>query len=478
MQSRLKLFAPSLLFIALVLLCLPFHRALEYDGDEGVNLMKALLYQNGYSLYGEIWSDQPPFLTYLLAQWMRLFGNTLFAARLLILFFAGSIVFCLIHLCAPRRHLITCLMVPLLLVFADQFLRLSVAVMIGLPSLALALISIALLVEREVRIPLWRIALSAIIMALALQTKLSAAITIAPALMMLGCNSYRRALLWFAIAFATWLLVGLLFGESLLQQMVLPHWQARESTLLTRRLHLFMEMLRADSKLLIASLLAAFLLAIRREKNALPPLIWVGIALIVLATHAPLWPHHYMLLLLPACWLLGLGIEQTVQKATYRQPLSQLAAIAFLLALSGTLLHLPQMIARSKQQTLVEFPVECQRLIHQLADNSALDQWVITDRPIFAFYANRLIPPPLAVATRKRIATGNLDLADLVAAVKEYHPAVILCSRHTLYLEPLAQWLLEENYQLLEEAYVPFRPLQGQTLTTKLFTPSDTKSIR
>jgi hypothetical protein len=34
--------------------------------DEGGNLMKAVLVAKGFHLYSEIWSDQPPILTFLL----------------------------------------------------------------------------------------------------------------------------------------------------------------------------------------------------------------------------------------------------------------------------------------------------------------------------------------------------------------------------------------------------------------------------
>src|SRR5439155_17242483 len=45
--------------------------ALDYN--EGINLMKGGLLANGYTLYDQIWNDQPPGLTLILAAIHRVF---------------------------------------------------------------------------------------------------------------------------------------------------------------------------------------------------------------------------------------------------------------------------------------------------------------------------------------------------------------------------------------------------------------------
>jgi hypothetical protein len=45
----------------------PLKETFEYDPDEGVNVIKASLYSKGFSLYDEIWSNQPHLLTYILS---------------------------------------------------------------------------------------------------------------------------------------------------------------------------------------------------------------------------------------------------------------------------------------------------------------------------------------------------------------------------------------------------------------------------
>lgn len=66
------------------------HALLDYD--EGLNLGKAFMLAKGYVLYSQIWSDQPPFYTYLLQFWTDCFGYSLQAARRLTAVFSGVLL--------------------------------------------------------------------------------------------------------------------------------------------------------------------------------------------------------------------------------------------------------------------------------------------------------------------------------------------------------------------------------------------------
>lgn len=57
--------------------------------DEGVNALKARLFLEGYSLYSEVWTDQPPLFTLLIAATFTLFGQSVFVARALVLVLSG-----------------------------------------------------------------------------------------------------------------------------------------------------------------------------------------------------------------------------------------------------------------------------------------------------------------------------------------------------------------------------------------------------
>ena len=54
--------------------------------------MKALLVFKGYNLYSQIWSDQPPFFTHLLAAQFQIFGLKVHASRLFMLLLSSLMI--------------------------------------------------------------------------------------------------------------------------------------------------------------------------------------------------------------------------------------------------------------------------------------------------------------------------------------------------------------------------------------------------
>ncbi len=123
------------------------HDAFSLDTDEGINAIKALLLEHGYRLYDPVWNDQPPPFTHLLRGWFRLFGWDLVSGRLLTLLFAALLVFAIYDLVRRCWSHGAALVAVLLLLSSTYFIALSVALMIGLPSLACAMLSLWALVR-------------------------------------------------------------------------------------------------------------------------------------------------------------------------------------------------------------------------------------------------------------------------------------------------------------------------------------------
>ncbi|MEM8638289.1 MAG: glycosyltransferase family 39 protein [Cyanobacteria bacterium P01_G01_bin.54] len=139
-------------FWAIALLLMPVANAFQFDTDEGQELVKALLYNQGYSLLDEIWSDQPPLLTLVLAAWLRLWEDSVLAARLLILGFSTVLVWAFAQLLRRAVDDRYALVGAFLLICTANFLRLSVSVMIGMPAIACLMVSLyALLRYHESR---------------------------------------------------------------------------------------------------------------------------------------------------------------------------------------------------------------------------------------------------------------------------------------------------------------------------------------
>ena len=132
--------------------------------------MKALLHARGYSLYGDVWNDQPPLMTVTLSALFSWVGVNVAAARVVVMLLAALLLWCVYLLARRTSGTVAAVAAVILLVLSEFYLRLSGALMIGLPALALATLSLTVLVLW--RPTWWRIVLSAAVMALALNTKL------------------------------------------------------------------------------------------------------------------------------------------------------------------------------------------------------------------------------------------------------------------------------------------------------------------
>jgi 4-amino-4-deoxy-L-arabinose transferase-like glycosyltransferase len=171
-----KVFIP-LLLIPFAAWFMPIREAFQFDTDEGIELVKATLYSQGYSLYSQIWNDQPPLATVFLAGWLGQFGQSIYAARFLTLLFAALLLWCFFQILrlalGTRYAVVGCL----LLVCSISFLRLSVSVMFGLPSLSLALLSVYCFIlyqnqYQQHKRSFWLLIVSGIALGLSLQVKL------------------------------------------------------------------------------------------------------------------------------------------------------------------------------------------------------------------------------------------------------------------------------------------------------------------
>jgi 4-amino-4-deoxy-L-arabinose transferase-like glycosyltransferase len=150
----------------------PFRERFEFDPDEGINAMVSLLVARGYSMFAEIWSDHPPLLPHLLAVWLRLFGSSIQTARILTLLFSTILLGAAYKILSDTWG-IACALAGALLIFLLPFYNtLSVAVMIGLPAIALAMVALLALLNWHLRkADIWLV-LSAIALAFSILTKL------------------------------------------------------------------------------------------------------------------------------------------------------------------------------------------------------------------------------------------------------------------------------------------------------------------
>lgn len=401
----------------------------EINPDEGFNLAKAALVHAGYRMYADIWSDQPPVLTYALSALQHVAPWNVQAARWLILASAALLLASLYALIARLHGRRVALWSVALLMTAPMFIRLSVSVMIGLPSVALAVAAMAVAV-----VPRWSLAVRMVLAgglyALSLQTKFFTFL-LAPALLLavlVGAgDSDRRgrwpALAGFLVACAAGLLVvTLAAGEAFWVQLVHPHFspRLRGSYSVAVSASQVLVVLQSHAALAGAGLLGVLALAasMRRGWPEWLPVIWLVVPTIGLVLHTPVWSHQVLLLMVPLAWLGGLVVDRIVGGLWSAERLWRRAAAV----LAGTIL-----IAFCVQQAWLARGPEPQArakwaLHEQVLKEHMAGGWMVTDSPLDAFRAGYLVPPELAVYSHKRRVTGFLTVEQVVQAVVRWQP--------------------------------------------------------
>src|SRR5512139_4180122 len=131
----------ALIFLVFTFAYYPFQEKLQFDTDEGLNLMRSMLVALGHPLYAEVSSDQPPLFNVILALVFRVAGFDVNAARGLVLLFSTLLVWAGAQFLELAWGKLAAILFLPLVIMVPRYLNLSVAVMIGVPCIALAAVS-------------------------------------------------------------------------------------------------------------------------------------------------------------------------------------------------------------------------------------------------------------------------------------------------------------------------------------------------
>jgi 4-amino-4-deoxy-L-arabinose transferase-like glycosyltransferase len=444
------------LFFAIALCIMPIANTLQFDPDEGIELAKATLYNQGYQLYDPIWSDQPPLLTLLLAGWLKVFGSQIVAARLLILGLATILVGAFFNTLILIVGLWPALLATVGLCLTLDFLRLSVSVMQGLPALALVMLSIYLLIQTSKKsgqyLPLIA---SGVCFGLSLQIKLYTALLLPACFVHLALGStfqewthfkpsrLRVGFVWATACAVTFGAIASLTHSLSIAQVLGTHFDGVAQVSLQREpsWQLLLMFLAQDLDYTLLAGVGAFLLF--KQKSPLPvlPLVWLATVWVALTYYQPLWYHYYPLISVPVVWLASYGLtpsfnffrqKQWIKTLGWRNlkrpTLNGIAAgfVLFAIALTPVKLGVNAFINH-------QFVENSKPKLEALAKVQALQpstQWLFTDLPIVAFYTGLKVPPELAVFSTKRIASGSLSDAKLTQILQTYQPEQVLLGRY------------------------------------------------
>jgi len=442
--------------------------AFEINPDEGVNLIKAALLSQGDSLYGSIWSDQPPVLTYVLSGIVACCGRSVIVPRLLMLLASTGVVWGVgRHLC--RRHgLPHALVAQTLILSQPAFYFFGGSIMVGLPAIYLAFVAAFVLIgaadgQHAWPRSLW-LGLSALLLALSLMTKLFTVVVMPAAVVFLATTapSDSGPLLRRQSALFLWIVVftvsvGVLFlaliGWEDGAQLVSGHARAmtsyNEQGWKSHTLGLHLARLPWLAPLAV---LGAGFAIYQRDRAALLFVGWVTVATLALSVHYPVWLHQQLLVTLPAALLGGIGVGELLSRLIRRaQPapfvvsLVPGALLAACIVFVAIVQHRDWQEPERKAFDFGSDNMAVTQLVDRMAIHGRDTPLLITDRPMLAYRAGLNVPPWIAALTQKRLVTQQLSAQDLIAEIEAHAPPQVVLARFRL---PGVQRFLSRRYHL------------------------------
>jgi len=436
--------------------------------------MKAMLVGHGYTLYRDIWSDQPPLFTHILAVVFRIFGYDVNVARILILILSGMLLWGSCQFLRAIGGNSYAFAGAPLIVLLPHYAELSVSVMVGLPALAFAMVSLlALTIWHRRRTNLWLVA-SAVLLSLSIFTKVFtgflillfvAGIVIAECSRSEGMSwreRLRPAILWiWVFAGITFVLAIVLVGPANVPQLWQTHLAAYETTVFQG--YNVKMMLKNTPTTLLFSLISLSLLgslvAIHYKRwLILYPIAWLVTAFMLLSRHVPVWYHHQPLVTIPAAMLAACAVGEFVRwipRLYHSRHLLTIQGLICVIVFVGVM----GFAATQGRNIIKQFnlgsssigsdgkvPSPKYQLVAKIIQHAQQTQWVITDSPMYAFRAGLLVPPHLAVISRKRLATGTLNESEILHTIREWKPEQVLIAR---FKWPSIVNYLEEHYRAI-----------------------------
>ena len=429
----------------------------EYGPDEGLNLIRGLLYSQGHALYQNIHMDVPPVFVILLGGIVKIFGPSVILSRILVLFFSTVLLWGLFEIIRKTAGFFPALLTIGFLAMAPFYLMLSISAMAGVPSIALAVLSVyCMLLYEENR---WQgfILLSGGFFAVAILTKLLAVLFFPAVLCSMVFQESKKQgrdkALPGALVFSRWLLafLGIYFCLSWVTsldyfQMLAPYLRVRGTVIAARwrgEQQVLAWIYREYDVVLLAATGGFFSEPGKRKFYFWSLSCFVG-GLIALGCHSPVWYHHSIYLLIPMYWMASFSLSKLFDRKLWsgwrfcQRPhaVKDLAIIFFLTFVSVmAIVRVPAKLERMAgeiQQPASLFSLPKRRVIQFLKQHAGQTHLFVTDRPIFAYYANLPVNPYLTAVSWKVFHAKVLGREDFVDVIRLEQPEMILFGRWSL----------------------------------------------
>jgi len=457
-------------FLVIVLTCVRFANVFEYNIDEGLYTMRAYLYTKGYALYKDIWMDQPPLLVLVLSGLFKIFGPSMYLARLLTVLFSTLLLWAVYQIISKTQNTLSALWAVGAIILSSFYLQFSVAVVSTVPSIALAMLSIYGIVLYQESYKKRYLIFSGGVFGLALMIKFFAVIflpgIIAEVLMFerkkrasgenLFARSMSASMQWLVTFSVVVLYIAFVAAPISFYQIIQPYMLARKAYIMKGG-NMAPWFIGAYD---IVPLVLCGLFFVKRDQKGffLIPLISFVFGVLILATHRPRWPNHQLYVMVPLCWLASFGVYALCRQVgeewkNRNKPLRRRAAVVIFClssALALSLVAIPLKYNRLSSQLLPPQWPDGWRIVTLMKQYSKQTHLVVTDSPIFAFYAQLPVPPFLASCSGKRVRTKLLTADDFIDIIQKEKPELILFARFPAIRRratPYIKNLYDEMYQ-------------------------------
>jgi len=458
----------ALLLVFSIAIIIPFKSALQFGGDDGMELGKAFQYWGPGEWRESMWNDQPPLYSWILAGAFHLFGPEAWAARLVSAGFLVVLLVSVVNLLPPASGTSARLLAIFIVMAISPVCQLGFSVMQELPCMALACASLAWI--RKPPLAPGRVFVSGMLFGAAVQIKY-VALLLAPAgfaLMWMLTERQENGLkamwwnlkagskwmsLWGAAMASTVLFVIVLSGRFDWSQLWTTHAKSAQAEEAGRLVFAWREVIAPWWLWLL--LITGTVAVIRNRRWADLAFPWIALITVtaVHSLHRPWWPFYQIHFVIPVALWAGIGWDALWNRDSGNElqsvrdlrlggyPLwGALASVC--LALAGGLRGLGDQVKSLASAS----PVEHLSVIPEMRRYAKETRWIYTRDNIFAFSARLPIPPNLLILSKKRFWSGQIREKDILKLVRQYLPEQLLLAENRELLNPEWRQFVEKDY--------------------------------
>ncbi|MEM0914556.1 MAG: hypothetical protein AAGK09_08085 [Planctomycetota bacterium] len=474
---------------------------MQLDFDEGIQVGKGLLVQDGWRIHDDVWSDQPPLMSHYLAWWHRSglgqgWGGDVDplveGRRMVALFAIGGLVLVgrltrrMVESDRPsdgvwRPALAAGLIAMALVLSGRRYARLGVSAMVGIPAIVTALLAVWVAWGPRDEKAAWRwvrLVISGLLFAAALQVKLFVFMLIPATLGLVAWREWVDAatigrtaravggpVAWLAALAVGFALVAEALGWLTVAQNVAPHMaEVGEGggelvASVVDNVYRIGQLLLEDA-LLVAWGVIGVVLAVQRRRWALVawPGAWAAASVIALLFADPLQSHHRLMFTIPLAMIAAAGMvelarrvleDRAAGKASWR-PIGvgggALAAAAIGLALARPI-SLGVGLGRTQGEVLDAEVVAA--IDAEVAQGGV--QWVYMDKLTYACAADLRTPPELAVVSAKRRRNGDITDEMIAEVIESRGVDLVLLARFDYKRKHPVMQVVRESFETVLE---------------------------